>query len=252
MAADEKPCLENLPAEVKTITAGYVRNFTEEDEIVDCCSPVHVSQSWTVRGIDPRRNILPEFPSLEVANPVFRTINLSQAFKKHVFVFTSDATYHRFLHVMSNSSFFKQYTTTIKKLCFRYVASSTSPITSANLSRQLNLRLGAATSWKGLEMLKLELVDFDTDPNMPATLYVDGQAKSSLVARLISSFSTYRGRLDTTRFIVTGLTNCAFGNVLAHLFHTLVEKPVLCDVLGPATYMVVSESLTLLDVKPKV
>ena len=77
------------------------------------------------------------------------------------------------------------------------MVSSASPMTEPNLSRQLGLRLGAATSWKGLEMLKLELVDFGINPNMPAALYPDdGQAESSLVARLISSFSTYHGRLD--------------------------------------------------------
>jgi hypothetical protein len=96
MATDEKRCLENIPVESKTIIAGYVHNFTEEDEILDCCSPVHFSQSCLSEELVHAETFSPEFPSVEEANPVFRTIILSQAFKKHVFVFTSDATYHRF------------------------------------------------------------------------------------------------------------------------------------------------------------
>jgi hypothetical protein len=68
MATDVKPCLENLPVDGKTIIAGYVHNFTEEDEIVDCCSPVHVSQSWLFEELVHAETFSPEFPSVEEAN----------------------------------------------------------------------------------------------------------------------------------------------------------------------------------------
>jgi hypothetical protein len=250
--------LDSFPNEIKGYIASFLQGFIAEEEAVDCASvPGVFGPSWSVpprlvsgRWETERRRLLPEFPSIEVVNKVYKKVILEGVFQTLLFVFTSKEAHEQFRRAVSNSEFFKPHVEYIRKISFRFVVSEVNLMTDTRLVKSLEERLSVALNWKRLTILSFELIDFDKHPDMVDFLDPDTDENAALLSKLDKTLHNYRGRHRTEKFVVTGLIDSPVGNALVVMFKD-VAGAAEADLLGPAKYIVGDAGSCRLDFKPR-
>jgi hypothetical protein len=223
------------------IIASFLQGFAAEEEIVDCATvPGVFGPSWSVRPRlvsgrweTERRKLLPEFPSIEVVNKVYKKIILEGVFQTLLFVFTSKDAHEQFTGAVSTSAFFKEHMKYIRKVYFRFMVSEVNPMTDTRLVKSLEERLSVALNLQRITILGLELIDFDKHPDMADLLDPDTDENAALLSKLSKALQYYQGRLRMEKFVVTGLADSPVGSALVIMLKQVAGRGE-ADLLGRA------------------